>query len=509
MDEKYLSLIDQSSVYDAAVKTPLMRAEKLSNTLNNEILIKREDLQPVFSFKIRGAYNKINALSQTEQNNGVIAASAGNHAQGVALSASILNIKATIVMPKTTPEIKVNAVKRYGAEVILHGESYSDASEKATSLVASSKASYIHPYDDVHVIAGQGTIGKEIIEQTLASQDTLPDMIFICIGGGGLAAGVATYVRQKYPSVKLIGVQPSDSNAMYQSFYSGAKVKLDNVGIFADGVAVKDVGDETFRLCHKYLDDILLVSTDEICAAIKDAYEDTRSILEPAGALAIAGAKKHIKEANIDNKTVIAITSGANMNFDRLRHVSERTEFAERREAIIAVTMPEQPGTMKAFCKLIGDRSITEFNYRYQNDEQATLYVGLSITGQHDLEKVLATFNNAGYPTLDLTDNELAKLHLRHMIGGKRQSDVKEVLYRFRFPEKPGALMHFLDQAGQNWNISLFHYRNHSADFGRVLCAFDVEDQKHQMFDAFIEKLDYFSINETDNAAYKLFLSPQ
>ncbi len=506
MSHDYLQLIEKADVYGAAVKTPLARADKLSANMGNDVYIKREDLQPVFSFKIRGAYNKMQSLTAEELQRGVIAASAGNHAQGVALSASLLGIKATIVMPETSPEIKIDAVKNYGAEVILHGENYADAAEKAALIMADSKATYIHPYDDPHVIAGQGTIGKEIIQQSLALLNQTPDIIFICVGGGGLAAGIATYIKQTRPHITLIGVQPVDSDAMRQSLQAQKKVRLEKVDIFADGVAVKEVGDETFRLCQQYLDDVLVVTTDEICAAIKDAFEDTRSILEPAGALAIAGAKKYARDRQIKGQTIVVTASGANTNFDRLRHVCERTEFAERREAIIAITLPESPGVIKEFCELIGNRSITEFNYRFRDPNEAVLYVGLQIKDQNDLDQVIQTLLNRGYAAIDLTDNELAKLHLRHMIGGNHPLNTRERIFRFRFPEKPGALMSFLNHAGNTWNISLFHYRNHGADFGRVLCAFEVPEEQETQFNAFISQLDYWLIDESKNPAYRLFL---
>lgn len=507
MNKKYLALIEHSHVYDAAVITPLTLAKGLSDRTENRVFLKREDLQPVFSFKIRGAYNKIASLSVAEQQRGVIAASAGNHAQGVAFSAQKLGINAQIVMPETTPNIKIDAVRSYGADVILFGESYSDAAQHAQHLSDAADRVYIHPFDDPHVIAGQGTIAKEIVEQFTQQHSKQPDLIFVCIGGGGLAAGIATYIKAKAPNVKVVGVQANDSDAMARSINAGHRVTLEEVGIFADGVAVKQVGEETFRLCQAYLDDIITVSTDEICAAIKDAFDDTRSILEPAGALAIAGAKKYLKQHQLKNKDIIATASGANVNFDRLRHVSERTEFAERREAILAVTLSEQAGSFRQFCETLGKRSITEFNYRFNHTRRAQLYVGVNITNKEDLSSLIGHLNMHGYPTIDLSDNEMAKLHVRHLIGGQAPSGVKEVLYRFQFPEKPGALLNFLCKLSSDWNISLFHYRNHGADFGRVLCGLQIPPAQQIQFQHFLDHLGYLYVDETDNHAAKLFLN--
>ena len=503
----YIDLIENSRVYDAAVVTPLTLAPQISKKNGNSIFLKREDLQPVFSFKVRGAYNKIASLSEEQKQRGVIAASAGNHAQGVAFSALKLGISAVIVMPETTPMIKVDAVRSFGARVELHGESYSDAAEYAETLSESSSATYIHPFDDPHVIAGQGTIAVEILEQFRVLDKQAPDIVFVCIGGGGLAAGIACYLKQKCPATKVIGVQANDSDAMARSLHAKEIVCLDEVGIFADGVAVKKVGDETFRLCQLYLDDIVLVTTDEICSAIKDVFEDTRVLLEPAGALAVAGAKRYLRTNNLLGLNVVATASGANVNFDRLRHVSERTEFAERREAVLAIRLAEQSGTLRALCEVLGSRNITEFNYRFSDEQEALIYVGVAIKDSADLNKLLESLKNGGYPAHDLTDNETAKLHVRHMIGGHLPKDLREMLYRFQFPEKPGALMKFLDGVHSDWNISLFHYRNHGADFGRVLCGLQIPSIDQGRFESFLEQLEFPYFNETNNLAYRLFLS--
>lgn len=505
MKTDYKNMIENSRVYDIAVKTPLDYARNLSKRVNNRIWLKREDLQPVFSFKIRGAFNKISSLPEAQLKKGVIAASAGNHAQGVAISAQKLGIPATIVMPKTTPQIKIDAVQSYGAKVVLHGDSYSDAAERAKQLIDELQLTFIHPFDDPEVIAGQGTVAKEILEQHIGNLDA----VFVCIGGGGLAAGIAAYIKLVKPEIKVIGVEPDDSDAMDKSIKADELVVLQDVGIFADGVAVKQVGEETFRLCKEYLDDIVCVSTDEICAAIKDVFEDTRSVLEPAGALAVAGAKKYITEQNWQGKDIAVTASGANMNFDRLRHVSERTEFAERREGILAVTIPEKPGSFKAFCKIIGNHNVTEFNYRYADNQQAHIYVGVQIKNAEELEGLIKRLQDQGYQTVDLTDNEVAKLHVRHLVGGHAPQAEDERVYRFQFPERPGALMNFLNKLGNDWNISLFHYRNHGADFGRILCGLQVPGSDSAKFDTFLKDLGYRYFEETDNPAYQLFLGAQ
>jgi threonine dehydratase len=498
----YLERILTSRVYDVAIETPLDEAPNLSLRCGNRILLKREDLQPVFSFKLRGAYNKMSRLSPEQLARGVITASAGNHAQGVALSAKRLGCRAIIVMPVTTPQIKIDAVVRHGGEVVLFGDSFSDASLHAAKLQQETGTTYIPPFDDPDVIAGQGTIGMEILRQHTAPIHA----VFVAIGGGGLAAGVASYIKRLKPEIKIIGVQPFDSDAMNQSIKKGERVELKDVGLFADGVAVKLVGVETFRLCRELLDEIILVDTDAICAAIKDIFEDTRSITEPAGALAVAGAKAYIEREGISGQTLVAINCGANMNFDRLRHVSERSELGERREAVIAVAIPEQPGSFKTFCSVIGARSITEFNYRYADPGLAHVFVGVQISKRTDVPQLLAQLQQQGLQGIDLTDNELAKLHIRHMVGGHAPDLKNERVVHFEFPERPGALMRFLEAMRTDWNISLFHYRNHGADYGRVLVGIQVPASDQQAFQQFLDHLGYPYVDETDNPAYKLFL---
>lgn len=502
MSDFYLDAIEEARVYDVAIETPLELAPKLSARLHNEVLIKREDLQPVFSFKLRGAYNKIVHLSETERKSGVICASAGNHAQGVALASHKLGIKATIVMPRTTPEIKVQAVQRWGAHVILVGDNYSEASVHADKLCAESSMIFIHPYDDPLVIAGQGTIADEILRQ--APKDM--DAVFVPIGGGGLIAGMAIYLKHYSPETKIIGVEPVDSAAMHDSIKAGQRITLDHVGIFADGVAVKKVGKITFDLVRRYVDDILLVDTDEICAAIKDIYEDNRTIVEPAGALAVAGLKKYVRNNGVRGQVLAAINSGANMNFDRMRHVAERTEMGEGREALFAVTIPERPGSFLKFCRIIGDHNVTEFNYRMSSRSEAHVFVGISITEPEEAAAIQQTLESAELPTLNLHDNELAKLHIRHMVGGRCTLVENEVLYRFEFPERPGALLEFLTRAHGRWNISLFHYRNHAAAFGRVLAGIEVPPEERSEFENYLDALGYPYVNETDNPAYSIFL---
>ncbi len=502
MHNDYLEKILTARVYDVAIESPLEHAPNLSGRINNTVMLKREDLQPVFSFKLRGAYNKMVQLPRATLKRGVIAASAGNHAQGVALSAQRLKCAATIVMPATTPQIKVDAVKNRGAEVVLHGDSYSDAYVHAMVLAKEQKLAFVHPYDDPDVIAGQGTIAMEILRQHPGAIHA----IFVPVGGGGLIAGIAAYVKRLKPEIRIIGVEPIDADAMYQSLKKNERIVLAQVGIFADGVAVKQVGEETFRLCRELVDEVILVDTDAICAAIKDVFEDTRSILEPAGALSVAGAKLYAAREKLKNKTLVAIASGANMNFDRLRHVAERAELGEQREAVLAVTIPEKPGSFKAFCALLGTRSITEFNYRYSDSSSAHVFVGVQAQNRGETEKLLALLERKGLKPVDMTDNEMAKLHVRHMVGGHAPQADNEILYRFEFPERPGALVKFLDSMGQDWNISLFHYRNHGADYGRVLVGVQVPPQDKPDFEKFLDRLGYPYVDESQNPAYRLFL---
>jgi len=498
----YLNKIKTSLVYDVAKITPLELQPNLSKRIQNTVLLKREDMQPVFSFKLRGAYNKMAHLPADVLARGVIAASAGNHAQGVALSAQKLGCRAVIVMPTTTPLIKINAVKGRGAEVVLFGDSYSDAYTRALELEKTEGLTFVHPYDDPDVIAGQGTIGMEILDE----HPEPIEAIFCCVGGGGLLAGVAAYVKALRPEIKVIGVEAKDSEAMTESLKQGQRVILEQVGLFADGAAVKQVGVHTFALCQQYVDEMIVVDNDAICAAIKDVFEDTRSILEPAGALATAGIKEYAKRNKLSGKTLIGIASGANMNFDRLRFIAERAEIGEKREAVLAVTIPEEPGAFKTFCRLLGDRNITEFNYRYSDPKLAHIFVGVAIADPTEADVLVANLQAQGLPTLDLTDNEVAKLHLRHLVGGHAPQAENEVVFRFEFPEKPGALMKFLETMGQDWNISLFHYRNHGADFGRVLVGMQVPPQDAGEFSKFLDNLGYPHWDETNNPAYKLFL---
>jgi threonine dehydratase len=502
MTTDYKQMIDTARVYDVAKITPLELQPNLSARLDNRVLLKREDMQPVFSFKLRGAYNKMAHLSADALKRGVIAASAGNHAQGVALSAQKLGCRAVIVMPTTTPQIKIDAVKARGAEVILFGDSYSDAYAHALKLEKEQGLTFVHPYDDPEVIAGQGTIGKEILDDHPESIEA----IFCCVGGGGLLAGVAAYVKAMRPEIRIVGVEAKDAEAMTESLKKGERVMLEQVGLFADGAAVKQVGEHTFKLCQRYVDEMIVVDNDAICAAIKDVFEDTRSILEPAGALSVAGLKAYAERENLHGKTLVAVASGANMNFDRLRFVAERAEVGEKREAVLAVSIPEKPGTFKTFCRLLGNRSITEFNYRYSDPKEAHIFVGIAM---HDPAERAAFINELqahGLPTLDMTDNEMAKLHLRHLVGGHAPQAQHEVVYRFEFPEKPGALMKFLDTMEHDWNISLFHYRNHGADFGRVLVGMQVPPEENAEFQAFLQRLGYPYWEETNNPAYRLFL---
>ncbi|OZI31795.1 threonine ammonia-lyase, biosynthetic [Bordetella genomosp. 10] len=502
MSTDYLKRILTSKVYDVAVETSLEPAPLLSQRISNAILFKREDTQPVFSFKLRGAYNKMANLAPAARARGVIAASAGNHAQGVALSARKLGCRAVIVMPTTTPQVKIDAVRRLGGEVVLAGESYSDAYAHAAKLEKTEKLTFVHPFDDPDVIAGQGTVGMEILRQHPGDLDA----VFVAIGGGGLIAGVATYIKQLRPEVKVIGVQTEDSDAMVRSVKAGRRVTLNDVGLFADGTAVKQVGAETFRLVKQYVDDFVVVDTDAICAAIKDVFQDTRSVLEPSGAMAVAGAKQYLAQHKWKNKTVVAITCGANINFDRLRFVADRAEVGEMREAVFAVSMPEQRGSFRKFCELVGNRSVTEFNYRISDSARAHVFVGLQVASPAEPDKIAAHFRKHGFDTLDLTHDEMAKTHLRHMVGGRSPLTTNEVLYRFEFPERPGALMRFLSSMKPEWNISLFHYRNQGADYGRILIGIQVPPSDKKQFKAFLEEGDYPYWNETENPAYKLFL---
>ena len=507
MQIDYLKKILTSRVYDVAIETPLELATALSGRLNNQIFFKREDMQSVFSFKLRGAYNKMAHLTPAQLKHGVICASAGNHAQGVALSAHRLGCRAVIVMPVTTPKVKIDAVKARGGEVVLFGESYSDAYAHALQLEKKHKLSFVHPFDDPDVIAGQGTIGMEILRQHAAPIHA----VFVAIGGGGLIGGVAAYIKSVRPEIKVIGVQTTDSDAMARSIKSGRRVTLTDVGLFSDGTAVKQVGEETFRLTKKYVDEIILVDTDAVCAAIKDVFTDTRSILEPAGALAIAGAKAYVQRAQENKKplkdeTLIAIACGANMNFDRLRFVAERAEVGEAHEAVFAVTIPEERGSFKRFCQLVGARAVTEFNYRISDQKEAHVFVGLQVANKNEPKKISQQFQKQGFKNIDLTQDELAKLHIRHLVGGKSALAQDELLYRFEFPERPGALMRFLNSLAPNWNISLFHYRSQGGDVGRVLVGLQVPKKEMKDFRDFLATLGYRHWDESGNPAYKLFL---
>ncbi|HEY4345106.1 MAG TPA: threonine ammonia-lyase, biosynthetic [Parvibaculum sp.] len=498
----YVRRILNSSVYEAAIETPLDRMGPLSERLGREVLLKREDLQPVFSFKLRGAYNKLATLSAAEKQRGVICASAGNHAQGVAYSARRMNVRAVIVMPRTTPSIKVDAVRRLGGEVVIHGDAFDDARLHALALCKEHDFVFVHPYDDPDVIAGQGTIGVEILRQHTGPLAA----VYLPIGGGGLAAGVAAYVKFLRPDIRVIGVEPEDAASMKAAIAAGRPVPLNEVGIFADGVAVRQAGDETFRLCRDLLDDVITVTTDEICAAIKDIFDHTRAIAEPAGAVSLAGLRKHVPDLDQPG-AVIAIVSGANMNFDRLRHVAERAEIGEHSEALLGVTIPERPGAYRAFIGMLGDRAITEFNYRIAPGASAQIFVGIGLKGgEVEKHEIIALLRDSGHAVVDMTDNELAKLHVRYMVGGRVEGLTGEMLYRFEFPERPGALLKFLEGMRSDWNISLFHYRNHGSDYGRVLAGIQVPRAERGAFDAFLEDLGYAHWDETDNPAYAMFL---
>ena len=498
----YLQKILTAKVYDVAIESSLDLAPTLSRRIGNRVLLKREDQQPVFSFKLRGAYNKMAQLSAAERARGVITASAGNHAQGVALAAQRLSCKATIVMPITTPSIKIQAVEARGAKVVLYGDTFSDAYAHALKLRKSQRATFVHPYDDPDVIAGQGTIAVEILRQWQAPIDA----IFVAIGGGGLISGIASYVKRVRPEIKVIGVQPTDSDAMARSIAAGRRIKLAHVGLFADGVAVREVGRETFRICRELVDDIVLVDTDAICAALKDVFEDTRSILEPAGALSVAGLKLWCERHRFRDRTLVAIACGANMNFDRLRFVAEQAELGEEREAILAVTIPERPGSFRQFCALLGKRNVTEFNYRYADSKIAHLFVGIEVSDRHETAELLRAMHKRRIEAYDLSNNEMAKVHIRHLVGGHAPAAENEILYRFEFPERPGALMQFLNSMSRGWNISLFHYRNHGADYGRVLVGMQVPPSEKAAFHEFLGRLGYPSVEETANPAYRMFL---
>ncbi len=499
----YIKKILTARVYDVAIESPLEVMNRLSRRLNNRVLLKREDLQPVFSFKLRGAYNKMAKLPREALEKGILCASAGNHAQGVALAAQKLGARATIVMPRTTPAIKVRAVRDRGGRIVLFGDTYDEAYQHARQLEAEKGMTFIHPYDDPDVIAGQGTIGMEILRQ---HPDPI-EAIFIAVGGGGLIAGIAAYVKFLRPEIKMIGVEPDDAASMHEALKRGHRVTLDQVGLFADGVAVRQVGEETFRLARELVDDIVTVSTDEICAAIKDIFDDTRSIAEPAGALGTAGLKRYVERTGITDANLIAIHGGANLNFDRLRHIAERAELGERREALLAVTIPEHPGSFRKFCQVIGRRSITEFNYRYADSRQAQVFAGVQLTeGEEEKNRLIDALREHGYPVLDMSDNEMAKLHVRYMVGGHAPGIRDEILYRFQFPERPGALLKFLNGMAHGWNISLFHYRNHGSDYGRVLVGIQVPEAERPRFVRYIRELGYPWRDETQNPAYRMFL---
>ncbi len=504
MLNSYIKKILQARVYDVAIKTRLDYAVNLSKRLGNHVLIKREDMQPVFSFKLRGAYNKIANLPEEVLKRGVVAASAGNHAQGVALAGQRLGTRAIIVMPKTTPEIKINSVRNRGAEIVLHGSTYDDAGQYAHRLAEEQGLCFIPPYDDPDVIAGQGTIAMEILHQHSGPLDA----IFVPVGGGGLIAGIAAYVKYVRPEVKVIGVEPEDAPSLHHALQADERVILDQVGIFADGVAVRQVGAAPFAIARDYVDEVLLAGTDEICAAIKDIFDDTRVITEPAGALALAGLKQYVARENLRDTYLATIASGANMNFDRLQHIAERTELGEKREALMAVTIPERPGSFRGFCHTLGQRTITEFNYRYADQNQAQIFVGVRLAGDGvEKQRLINKLKERDYPVLDLSDNEMAKQHVRHMVGGHGPNLRDEHLYRFQFPERPGALLHFLTAMGERWNISLFHYRNHGAAYGRILMGIQVPDAEQADFQAFLQRLGYPWWPEDGNPAYQLFLS--
>ena len=500
--QTYLDRILRARVYDVARETPLERAPRLSARLEAEVWLKREDTQPVFSFKIRGAYNRMRKLTEEEKQRGVICSSAGNHAQGVALSARTLGIRACIVMPSTTPSIKVDAVRNFGGEVVLHGDSYHEAQAEAKRRMEEEGWVYVHPYDDPEVIAGQGTIAMELMRQ----HDEHIDAVFVPVGGGGLISGIGAYLKALYPEIRIVGVEPADAASMSASLLAGHPVELTEVGLFADGVAVKKVGDNTFELCREVVDEMVTVDTDAICAAIKDVFEDTRTVMEPAGALAVAGCKAWRRKNPEGSPVLVALTCGANMNFDRLRHVAERAEFGEEREALLAVTIPEEPGSFRAFCDAIGERSITEFNYRFSDAKEAHVFAGIQVGDFEESRELVDHLREQGYETLNLTGDEFAKLHLRHLVGGHARMNGEERLFRFQFPERPGALSRFLSSLPSDCNITLFHYRNQGADIGRVLAGLQVPAESEMAFRRFLETLGFEYVEESGNPAAELFL---
>jgi threonine dehydratase len=504
MPARILKKVLTAPVYDVAIETPLDKAPQLSKRLRNTVWLKREDLQPVFSFKLRGAYNRMVHLSDEQKQKGVIAASAGNHAQGVALAASKMGVQATIVMPVTTPPIKYQAVERLGGQVVLFGDSFDEAAKHAKSIMEQKGLAFIHPYDDEDVIAGQGTIALELLRQ----HSKPIDVIFVCVGGGGLLAGIAAVIKQVSPATRIVGVEPEDAACMTRALEEDERVVLPQVGLFADGVAVAQVGELPFEIAKECVDEMITCTTDEICSAVKDIFEDTRAVSEPAGALAVAGMKKFIAQHEVSGLEMIATVSGANINFDRLRHISERTELGERKEAIFAVEIPEKPGSFKQFCEILGGRrSITEFNYRYSSDDKAMVYVGVRTEGgASERHSIMDLLQSHDYSVLDMTDNEMAKLHLRHLVGGHSNCLNNELLYRFEFPERPGALLNFLSHMSEEWNISLFHYRNHGAAYGRVLVGIQVSQDQKSKFETYLTNLGYPYYDETNNPGYKLFL---
>jgi threonine dehydratase len=506
MFDEYKKLINEAGkrVYSVANKTALDYTHELSQRLDNHVRLKREDQQSVFSYKLRGAFNLIATLSDAEKQRGIIAASAGNHAQGVAMAAQKLAIKATIVMPKTTPEIKITSVRRLEAEVILHGNTYDEACEYALKLVDEKGMIFISPYDHPVVIAGQATVAVELLEQ----HPGMPDFIFVPVGGGGLIAGIAVYAKAINPQIRIIGVEPDEAPCMHHALRDGRRVVLDHIGIFADGAAVRQAGEEPFRIVRECVDEILLVSNDEICAAVKDIFEDTRSIPEPAGALALAGLKQYVSRENISGKELVAILSGANVNFDRLRHIAELSALGEKREALLAITIPERPGSFRHLCHDLGARQITEFNYRYDDIKTAHVFAGIQLRrGIEEKDTVIQSLQGKGYAVVDLSNDEIAKMHIRYMVGGHAAQVENEVLIRFEFPERSGALLHFLTEMGERWNISLFHYRNHGAAYGRVLMGIQVCDAERDEFQVFLDGLGIKYWEESDNTAYKMFLS--
>ena len=502
MPKSYVKRIQNAQIYDLVVKTPVDDAPQLSSRLGNRVLLKREDLQPIFSFKLRGAYNKMLSLSRAELDKGVIAASAGNHAQGLAMAANKIGADAIIVMPTTTPQIKVNAVKSLGATVFLEGDSYDEASDYAQRLVIEKGMTYIHPFDDPDVIAGQGTIAMEILEQVPGNLDA----VFVAVGGGGLCAGMAAYIKTMRPEVRVVAVEAEDSACLDAAMKAGRRVRLNHVGIFADGTAVAQIGKETFRILKDTVDEVITVSIDEICASIKDTFEDTRSICEPAGALGLAGLKKYVESTGVKGQTLLAVECGANINFDRLRYISERTEIGEKREAILAATIPEEPGSFKTFCMSLNKRNITEFNYRMGSFSRAHIFVGVQVSSDDDRLNLVVALDEKGYSVADMTDNEIAKLHIRHMVGGRAQEATDEMIFRFEFPERPGALMQFLIKLGDRWNISMFHYRNHGSADGNVLAGLQIPAKDRAEAHAFFDELGYSWVEETENPAYQFFL---